>query len=432
MKAILAAALLSVLVNAVLCEHWALLVAGSNGYYNYRHQADVCHAYHVLHNHGIPDERIVVMMYDDIAHSDHNPIKGNIINEPNGKNLYPGVLKDYTGRHVTPEVFLKVLTGDQDGVEKLTGSKGKVIKSGPNDHVFVYFADHGAPGLIAFPDSELHAVELNKAIVKMHENKQYKKMVFYIEACESGSMFDNILRKDINVYATTAANPDESSYAFYYDKKRKTYLGDLYSIRWLQDSDAENLNTETLAHQFNLVKKETNLSHVMQYGDLSMGKEFVGEFQGNNLSKVITFRQDKTDLSYAEEEAIPSEYVPIETLRRKVESSTGRERVEAEKAFRTLMKRNRETMKFFQSIGNAVSTEHTFQQLYKTSIRFTDFKCYKQAIKTIKTTCPGLNLVQNDFALRNLRILANLCETNVPMEKIMLVIKAVARRSQIC
>ena len=26
---------------------WVLLVAGSRGYYNYRHQADICHAYHV-------------------------------------------------------------------------------------------------------------------------------------------------------------------------------------------------------------------------------------------------------------------------------------------------------------------------------------------------------------------------------------------------
>ena len=62
-------------------------------------------------------------------------------------------------------------------------------------------------------------------------------MVFYIEACESGSMFDNLLRSDINVYATTAANPHESSYACYYDEKRQTYLGDRYSVSWLEDSD---------------------------------------------------------------------------------------------------------------------------------------------------------------------------------------------------
>ena len=29
---------------------------------------------------------------------------------------------------------------------KIIGSTGKVLKSGPNDRVFVYFADHGAPG----------------------------------------------------------------------------------------------------------------------------------------------------------------------------------------------------------------------------------------------------------------------------------------------
>jgi legumain len=47
--------------------NWALLVAGSNGWYNYRHQADVCHSYQILHKNGIPDSNIVVMMYDDIA-----------------------------------------------------------------------------------------------------------------------------------------------------------------------------------------------------------------------------------------------------------------------------------------------------------------------------------------------------------------------------
>jgi len=26
-------------------SHWALLIAGSSGWGNYRHQADICHAY---------------------------------------------------------------------------------------------------------------------------------------------------------------------------------------------------------------------------------------------------------------------------------------------------------------------------------------------------------------------------------------------------
>ena len=39
--------------------------------------------------------------------------------------------------------FLDVLEGKDPAV---LGSSGKTIKSGPNDRVFVFFADHGAPG----------------------------------------------------------------------------------------------------------------------------------------------------------------------------------------------------------------------------------------------------------------------------------------------
>ena len=40
-----------------------------------------------------------------------------------------------------------------------------------------------------------------------------------------------------SVFATTASNSHESSYACYFDKSRKTYLGDVYSVKWMEDSD---------------------------------------------------------------------------------------------------------------------------------------------------------------------------------------------------
>jgi legumain len=80
-------------------------------------------------------------------------------------------------------------------------------------------------------------------------------------------MLEN-LPANINVYGTTASNPTESSYACYFDAKRQAYLGDLYSVNWMEDSDVEDINTETLFKQFGLVRARTNLSHVMQYGDL--------------------------------------------------------------------------------------------------------------------------------------------------------------------
>ena len=34
---------------------------------------------------------------------------------------------------------------------------GKVIASGPDDKIFVFFSDHGATNLIAFPEDYLYA-----------------------------------------------------------------------------------------------------------------------------------------------------------------------------------------------------------------------------------------------------------------------------------
>ena len=40
--------LLSLIVALGVCDNWAVLVAGSNTYGNYRHQADVFHSYQSL------------------------------------------------------------------------------------------------------------------------------------------------------------------------------------------------------------------------------------------------------------------------------------------------------------------------------------------------------------------------------------------------
>ena len=39
------------------------------------------------------------------------------------------------------------------------------------------------------------------------------------------------------MYVTTASNPQESSYACYLDTKLETYLGDCYSVNWMEDVD---------------------------------------------------------------------------------------------------------------------------------------------------------------------------------------------------
>jgi legumain len=81
----------------------------------------------------------------------------------------------------------------------------------------------------------------------------YQELVFYLEACESGSMFDGILPSNINIYAVTAANPFESSWGTYCPPddmvngvEINSCLGDLFSVNWMEDSDKANIQKETL------------------------------------------------------------------------------------------------------------------------------------------------------------------------------------------
>ena len=74
--------------------------------------------------------------------------------------------------------------------------------------------------------------------------------VFYLEACESGSMFDDIFHKGLNIYAITASKPDENSFGTYCGdgtpddpcfgqcpppEFKGVCLGDLFSVAWMED-----------------------------------------------------------------------------------------------------------------------------------------------------------------------------------------------------
>jgi legumain len=105
-------------------------------------------------------------------------------------------------------VFRAVLTGNQTAIRGR--GTGKVLHSSENDHVFMYFSDHGSPGMLSFPTEHLFADDFLAILNQL--NGRYAQMMIYIEACYSGSMFVK-LPENIRVYAMSAASPDEPSWA---------------------------------------------------------------------------------------------------------------------------------------------------------------------------------------------------------------------------
>lgn len=78
--------------------------------------------------------------------------------------MYAGCKIDYSGNDATAANVLNVLKGDSQA----TGGK-KVLKSNANSKVFFFFADHGAPGLVAMPVGPyLYANDFHAALQYMH------------------------------------------------------------------------------------------------------------------------------------------------------------------------------------------------------------------------------------------------------------------------
>lgn len=106
MRKLAVLAVLLCIVCMATADRWAVLVAGSNTYANYRHQSDIYHAYQILIKNKFDPNRIITLAYDDLAHNVKNPFKGKIFNKPThkdpGVDVYEGVKIDYSGKFVTP------------------------------------------------------------------------------------------------------------------------------------------------------------------------------------------------------------------------------------------------------------------------------------------------------------------------------------------
>ena len=64
--------------------------------------------------------------------------------------MYEGVRIDYSGPDVNAATFLAVLEGNSSAVPQGGGS-GRVLASGPYDRIFLFYSDHGSPGVLGMP-----------------------------------------------------------------------------------------------------------------------------------------------------------------------------------------------------------------------------------------------------------------------------------------
>ncbi|CAJ0957131.1 unnamed protein product, partial [Mesorhabditis belari] len=374
---------------------WAVLVAGSSGYINYRHQSDVSASYQLLIERGVPRDQILVLMYDDAANHTNNPYPGKLFNWPNGPNVYEGVRVDYRTKEVTWENFKAVMLGEAN---RLNGKgSGRVLKSDSTKHLFFYFTDHGAYQLLQFPNDELvTSEEMKNLLEEMMEKEIFQSAVVFIEACESASMIED-WKTFQKVFVATASASDQPSFAaFCDDPKFLTCLADEFSYNWM--STARTLSPEvSLDGLTRLTRAKTKMSDVQEFGSSTMKTAMYGVYLGKEIdqSKLASTVYQ----TYTKEETHPTWKLPLIHLQRKALSGNQKD-VEALKAYEQKLVALDERMADLKTLLDIPNS-------FKLNYNNFDKECYGKAIREFVNKCSQREL--DSFALRNARLIASSC-----------------------
>ncbi|OVA01468.1 Peptidase C13 [Macleaya cordata] len=219
-------------------NNWAVLVCTSRFWFNYRHMANTLSLYRTVKRLGIPDERIILMLADDMACNARNNYPAQVFNNENHRlNLYgDNVEVDYRGYEVTVENFLRVLTGRHETAVP----RSKRLLSDEGSHILLYMTGHGGDEFIKFQDSEeLQSHDLADAVKQMKEKHRFKELLIMVDTCQAATLFNQL--HSPGVLAIGSSLKGENSYSHHLDSDIGVSVVDRFTFYTL--AFFERLNT---------------------------------------------------------------------------------------------------------------------------------------------------------------------------------------------
>ena len=266
-------------------------------------------------NAGIKPENIIFMVYYTVLTSAFNPYPGQIFTDPSD-NLDGDWARfgcfdhvDYTNQYINKKVFLGILSGDAETVQKETGIKNpKVLNAGPQDTVFTYFIDHGSDDMIVVGLDHVTSESFLSALESAYEKKIYGKWVWFMEACHSGSMWEK-LSPEMNIYVMTSSDSTHDAQMTHCPpddivagKALGTCLGGLWDNLFLDylEQNPDCTFSEIVDSVKALVAK-TSDQNVSEFGEFSFRDYKVSEFFGllpsNNLRSDLDKQKQSTNVA---------------------------------------------------------------------------------------------------------------------------------------
>ncbi len=199
-----------------LSSRYAVLVQGSHGWNNYRHQADVLNVYQMLKKNGFDDDHIILIIDKALAFDTKNPEPGIIRAEDGGKDLMGGSSIDYDNAAIFPDDISNILLGVK------TDQTPVVLPKDAGQNVLLFWSGHGHNRASNGADELAWRYEDNgqgmtaellcQTISQMQSEGIYRKMLVITEPCFSEAVITPLVGIP-GVLAISSAGIYEQSFA---------------------------------------------------------------------------------------------------------------------------------------------------------------------------------------------------------------------------
>ena len=250
-------------------ENWAVVIGTSDTWAYYRHQADALAMYQLLKRHGYDDDHIILIIADNIAYDSRNIYPGVVKVRPDGENVYEGAVVDYRLDEIYVDDLKAIMTGQKS--EKYP----QVIAPDSNDNVVVFWCGHGAKNSLKWGSDD---VVYGYQIASLIEAMEYRKMLWSMDACYSGSIGEEC-EGIPGLLVITSANAYETSKADMKDPEMGIWLSNGFTREFQETVDANpDIILRDLYYELarNTVGSHATVYNVENYGN--MYKESMNEY----------------------------------------------------------------------------------------------------------------------------------------------------------
>lgn len=264
-----------------LTEQYAVLVQGSHGFNNYRHQADVLSLYQLLRHNGYDDDHIILILDGALSTDEKNPERGIIRATQDGKDLLggtdglPKAVIDYDAASLTATDIADILLGNSS--DRLT----VVLPKDQGQNVFFYWGGHGrsiaSGGANEFcwrstpPGEGLTSELLRQTVADMFSQQQFRKMLIVAEPCY-GEGVVRPLEGIRGVLALTGSSAVEQSWADNWSNTLMVWMSNRFTqnvVSYLYDQPSATYRDLFLYCAQHTLGSHTKIVNAAHFGNLN-------------------------------------------------------------------------------------------------------------------------------------------------------------------